>query len=83
MVNDLLNERYPLVRVHYMVLLSQPCLTIDNERLSMVIDYAPQISVSVALDGRKPLVFRPSGQISARFGGTVFALDVTSRGPPL
>ncbi|WP_210322574.1 hypothetical protein, partial [Rhizobium leguminosarum] len=44
MVNDLLNERYIIVRVHYWPLLSERRLTIDNQRLSMVVDLESQIS---------------------------------------
>jgi len=46
-------------------------ITIDKYRVSMVNRQSPQITLSVALDDRKRLVFRPFEQISARFGGTV------------
>jgi len=38
MVNDLLNECYLLLRVHYMLLSQERCLTIDNIQVSMVMD---------------------------------------------
>jgi hypothetical protein len=45
----------------------------------MVVD----LELSVALDERKSLVFRPFWQISARFGGTVAALKATRSSPPV
>ena len=47
----------------------------------MIVDFVAQIEVSVALDDRKRLVFQPFEQISARFGGTVSALEATRSGP--
>lgn len=49
----------------------------------MVVDFGLRIKMSVVLDDRKRLVFRPFEQISATFGATVFALVVTSSSTPL
>jgi hypothetical protein len=43
MVNDFLNERYWNITVRQMVWAAVVRLTIDNERLSMVVDFAAQI----------------------------------------
>ncbi|MBB3302982.1 hypothetical protein FHT72_006407 [Rhizobium sp. BK077] len=42
MVNDLLNERYLIVRVHYRLLLPERCLTIDKYQVSIVMELAAQ-----------------------------------------
>lgn len=69
------------IMVRHMVRLPVHGLTIDRYRLSMVIDFASQITLSVALDDRKSLVFRPFWQISARIGGTVAAPRAAHGGP--
>ncbi|WP_204339759.1 hypothetical protein, partial [Rhizobium leguminosarum] len=55
--------------------------TIDKYWLSMVVDLESQISMSVALDDRKSLVFQPFWQISARIGGTGAAPRAAHGGP--
>lgn len=49
----------------------------------MVIDLAGFLPLSVVLDHRKRLVFRPFEQISARFGGNVSVLRSIQSYPPL
>ena len=49
-------------------------LTIDKYLLSMVVDFAAQIEVSVGLDERKRLIFRPFRKIWARIGGITAAV---------
>jgi hypothetical protein len=83
MVNDFLHELYLIIGVLHMVWLLVGPSTIDKYLLSMVVDLEPQIRVSVAPDDRKRLVFRPFEQISARFGGTVSALQATHSSPLL
>jgi hypothetical protein len=58
-------------------------ITIDNQRLSMVVDLDSQIGMSVGPDDRKRFVFRPFKQIWARFGGNIAALQATQCCPPL
>ncbi|TCV67363.1 hypothetical protein EDE09_11322 [Neorhizobium sp. S3-V5DH] len=81
MVNDLLKELYHKVSIPHSLCCPRPRLAIDNKRLSMVDRQGTRIRLSVALDDRKRLVFRPFEQISARFGGTVSALQATHSGP--
>lgn len=82
MVNDLLNECYMVFRVRHMLHSAERCLTIDKYCLSEVIAITPQISVSVALDGRKRLVFRPFRKISTRIGGIWTVMRAAHGHPP-
>ncbi|AMD56960.1 hypothetical protein AWN88_01415 [Agrobacterium tumefaciens] len=74
MVNDLLKECYTVITVPHMVRLIVGGLTIDNYLLSMVVAFAAQIIVSVGLDERKRLIFRPFRKIWARIGGITAAV---------
>jgi hypothetical protein len=58
-------------------------LTIDKYPYRWLLIWSRKSAMSIALDDRKRLVFRSFWQISARFGGTVFALEATYSSPPV
>ncbi len=74
MVNDLLKELYMNITVPHMVSSLVGVITIDKYPLSGVRNIGFYARMSVGLDERKRLIFRPFRKIWARIGGITAAV---------